>query len=397
MQGNQPKRAAKLNFSFVCFLVLILPTILYASENEILFWNKTALDLVKKYSVPPPKASRMLGLLHVSMFEAANSAQTKYQPYEEIDESLQGVPAAVVAAQAAAYILAKEFPSEEVSIENLLSLRANTTEGGQGVAQRIHQNHPLEFFPMEDPAVIDGYVWEPTPPKYASYLLKEWCALKPLGIHSALEFRKKGPPSPDTSAFKSNLEEVKRIGERNSVVRTQDQTEIALFWADGAGTVTPPGHWNQIAADIIRQKNLDTVDAARVMALLNLALADAAIVAWDMKYVFQFARPVNVFQQDGWEPLIVTPPFPEYVSGHSTFSGAAARVLTNVFGNMAFSSTSDGVMGAIRNYTSFEHAAEEAGKSRIYGGIHFSFSDVDGRAAGSELADYIFKTHLKQL
>ena len=134
-------------------------------------------------------------------------------------------------------------------------------------------------------------------------------------------------------------------------------------------------------------------------------MADAAIVAWDAKYTYNTWRPIQLAGGAGtavnsqietianWEPLINTPPFPEYVSGHSTFSGAAAAILTAVFGdNYSFSIDSVGLPGVTRSYTSFEQAAEEAGMSRIYGGIHFLFSDTAGLTAGGDLAAYVLQT-----
>ncbi len=134
-------------------------------------------------------------------------------------------------------------------------------------------------------------------------------------------------------------------------------------------------------------------------------MADAAIVAWDAKYTYNTWRPIQLADGAGtavnsqietianWEPLINTPPFPEYVSGHSTFSGAAAAVLTAVFGdNYSFTATSVGLPGVTRTFTSFEQAADEAGMSRIYGGIHFLFSDTAGLTAGSDLGAYVLQT-----
>ena len=131
------------------------------------------------------------------------------------------------------------------------------------------------------------------------------------------------------------------IGAINSTTRTADQTQIARFWNDPTGTATPPGHWNAIANLVASQKNLSLADTAKMLAELNVAMGDAAIVAWDVKYADNFWRPITAIQAGGgnadltadghWLPLLNTPPFPEYVSGHSTFSGAAAAVLDAFF------------------------------------------------------------------
>src|SRR5439155_7225921 len=128
-------------------------------------------------------------------------------------------------------------------------------------------------------------------------------------------------------------------GGKRSFARTPEQTEIALFWADDAGTCTPPGHWNRIAQHVALARGHTLVENARLFAMLNTSLADAGILCWVLKFTYDFWRPVTAIRladTDGnpdtdpdptWEPLLVTPPFPAYISGHSTFSGAAAAVL----------------------------------------------------------------------
>jgi membrane-associated phospholipid phosphatase len=195
---------------------------------------------------------------------------------------------------------------------------------------------------------------------------------------------------------------------KKQYVRTPDQTEIAQFWADTAGTYTPPGHWNAIAEEVAAQSNTSLVDEARLFALLNIALADAGIASWDAKYVYDLWRPVTAIRQadlddnpqtttdSTWDSLIGTPPFPEYVSGHCTFSGAAEAILANFFGdNVGFATTSSGLPRVSRSYDSFAAAADEAGISRIYGGgIHFLSANVDGLATGRALGNYVFDNFL---
>src|SRR5262249_30113478 len=146
-------------------------------------------------------------------------------------------------------------------------------------------------------------------------------------------------------------------------------------------------------------------DDARLLAELDIAMGDAAIVAWDAKFTYNSWRPITAIQQADtagnpqaqpdptWQPLLVTPNFPEYVSGHSTFSAAAATVLDSFFGSsFSFSTTSLTLPGVTRSFTGFDAAAAEAGRSRIYGGIHFEFSNQDGQAAGHALGHYVVDT-----
>ena len=222
------------------------------------------------------------------------------------------------------------------------------------------------------------------------------------------QFRPPPPPELDSAQWASEFNLTKELGRADSATRTPEQTAIARFWADGGGTVTPPGHWNVIARDIANQRGNTLEQNARLFALLNMAEADAAIIAWDCKYAFNFWRPITAIPNadtDGnpdtvsdptWTPLLVTPNFPEYISGHSTFSGAAAAVLAVFFGSddIPFTTTSEDLPGVSRSYSSFSQAAEEAGMSRIYGGIHFLSADLNGLASGAELGGYVAENFL---
>jgi hypothetical protein len=205
----------------------------------------------------------------------------------------------------------------------------------------------------------------------------------------------------------------------------------AFFWAekglsaDGTktqtGTITPPGHWNQIAAAASAGRSMTLAESARLYAMLNIAMADAAIAAWDMKYQNDLWRPIHAVRLAAtnpndpnynpglqpvagdlpwaeWLPLIPTSNHPEYVSGHSTFSGAAAEVLTALLGShgITFTVSADDALvdpatgqPERRTFTSFWDAANEAGRSRIFGGIHYQFSSLDGLVTGGEIGDWV--------
>jgi hypothetical protein len=229
--------------------------------------------------------------------------------------------------------------------------------------------------------------------------LPGWGNVPCLAVADPTKFRPPGPPALDSAAYTKSLRTVRDIGSATSAVRTKEQTEIARFWEDGAGTVTPPGHWNRIAQTVATEKKLALAEAARLFALLNVAMSDAAIICWDCKYRFDFWRPVTALRETDpdWTPLLPTPPFPAYTSGHSSFSGAAATALASFFGTdrVRFSSTSDGLPGVTRSFESFSSAAEEAGMSRIYGGIHWDFDNTDGLACGREVAGYVARNHFR--
>src|SRR4029079_13876311 len=131
-------------------------------------------------------------------------------------------------------------------------------------------------------------VWIPTPPAFLPYLLPQWGFVVPFAMSSSSQFRPLGPPALDSQQYAADYEEVKQLGADVGSTRTEEQTEIALFWADGAGTETPPGHWNSIAQIIAAAQNNTLEENGRLFALLNIAMADAAICAWDAKYTFHF-------------------------------------------------------------------------------------------------------------
>jgi membrane-associated phospholipid phosphatase len=146
------------------------------------------------------------------------------------------------------------------------------------------------------------------------------------------------------------------------------------------------GHWLSIASQMVSERKLSAEEAARVMLLMSAAQADAFIATWGYKYKYTLIRPrtyIRRVMDSTWEPLIPTPPFPEYPSGHSAVSAAAASVLTDLLGDGAFDDSTGLTIGnPVRRFSSFGAAAREAGISRIYGGIHFSYGNMGGRALG---------------
>lgn len=186
-----------------------------------------------------------------------------------------------------------------------------------------------------------------------------------------------------TSALYQNAAEVAAGKSR----LTPEQKTIALYWADNAGeSGTPVGHWSAIASQLVSQRGLTAEQAARAVLLTAVAQADAFISSWGYKYRYNLIRPRTLIRRlidSTWEPLIPTPPFPEYPSGHSTQSAAAATVLAGFLGDGPFDdSTSLSIGHAVRRFASFGDAADEAGMSRIYGGIHFPVGNTSGRALG---------------
>jgi membrane-associated phospholipid phosphatase len=273
-----------------------------------------------------------------------------------------------------------------------------------GVRSFDGSNASSNYKPTNPPVV--GH-WQPTPPNYAPFLLPQWGNVKPFAMTSPDQFRQPPPPALNSPEYAASLQKTESLGAVNSVTRTDDQTQIANFWKDGAGTVTPPGHFFQIALEVSAAQGKTLTENARLFALLGIAEADAGICAWDMKKFYDFWRPDTGIQNadiDGnpltvadknWQPYLDDPNFPSYVSGHSTFGWAAAAILAAFFGDdISFSSTSDSLPGVIRYFDSFSEAAEENGLSRIYAGVHWDFDDLAGHMAGEALGNYVFDNFL---
>jgi hypothetical protein len=388
-------------------------------KDMVLRWNDETLDAIRESGTPPPLAARNLAIVHTSMFDAVNAIVGTHAHYFTNIRPLPGASPEAAAASAAHRALIELYPRRRERLDRALDDSLAEVADGDGKAFGKH----LGLFTAErilawrggdgadrkatyDPQAAPG-VWQRTPPDFAEPLLPHWPEVRPFAMDKNSPIRPKDPPRLSDAAYVQAFNEVKELGNAKSKVRTKDQTEIALFWADGAGTSSPPGHWNRIAQTVALDRGTTLAENARLFALLNVALADAGILCWDCKYKMSFWRPVtairNADQADNadlapdreWMPLIKTPPFPSYTSGHSTFSGAAATVLADFFGDkLRFQSTSEGLPGVTRSFNSFWEAAREAGRSRIYGGIHWEFDNAEGLAMGKTLGHFIGRSYM---
>src|SRR5216117_3516409 len=377
-----------------------------ADADVVTDWNNAALNAIRAGSTAPPIASRSLAILHASIYDAVNGIARTYEPYLVQSAVPAGASREAAASAAAHQALVNLFPAAASSFDALhAAILAGIPNGpqkiagivwGEFVANQIlaaRANDGSDAI-VPPPSGSSPGVWVPTPPAFLPYLLPQWGFVMPFAMSSSSQFRPPGPPSLDSQQYASDYDEVKSLGAAVDSTRTEEQTQIALFWADGAGTETPPGHWNSIAQTIADMQGNTLEQNARLFALLNIAMADAAICAWDAKYTFHFWRPVTAINfaepELNWMSFIVTPPFPDYVSGHSTFSGAAATVLALFYGteDLPFTIGSDFLPGVYRSFSTCLDAAEEAAVSRLYGGIHFRSANEDGLQAGISIGEW---------
>lgn len=259
----------------------------------------------------------------------------------------------------------------------------STTDGGNQAY--------LHVFPSDYIPPVGDAFWVPTPPAFQSAMLPYWGSNRPMVPANA-----PGPiDAPAPPAFSSDINSsfYSYANEVYTTVNnlTNEQHDIALYWNDGGGSFTPPGHNMAIVLQIIRNTNLDLGSAAILLAKAGIAENDAGIVCWRSKFTFNLIRPVSYIRNyinANWLSLITTPPFPTYTSGHSTFSGASGKILTLEFGeNFAFTDSTKIPYGfAPRSFSSFEAASQEAALSRLYGGIHYRFDNENGFHCGELVA-----------
>lgn len=245
-------------------------------------------------------------------------------------------------------------------------------------------------------------LWVPTPPAYMDAVEANWAVLRPFVMDTASQFQPPPPPPFDSTPGSHFFATVKEVYDTAKEL-TKEQREIAGFWdcnpyvmhvqghaMFATKKITPGGHWMSIAGIVARKANADVMQSAEAYVRTSVALADAFIAAWDEKYRSRLVRPetvINSYIDDTWQPLLQTPPFPEYPSGHSVISNAAAAVLTQQFGgSFAYVDSSEVVYGLpARSFTSFQQAADEAAISRLYAGIHFRPAIEHGAAQGKQV------------
>jgi membrane-associated phospholipid phosphatase len=396
------------------------------SGDVILDWNATLINTIAAQQTPLTLASRSMAMVHVAMYDAVAALEPRYAFYAVPGLDDAPPPAAhafpeVAAAKAADAVLDSLYPAQAATFDaQLQSFLAGYPSHGRAIAASLSwgqtvANAVVTWRSTDGSDAVVPYtpgtgpgVWQPTPPAFLKALAPQWPSVTPFALAGGSQFRPPTPPALTSSDYATAFNEVKSLGRIDSATRTADQTQIALFWRDPVGAAYAFGHWNKIAEGVSVAQGLDLVDNARLFALLNIATADALIATWDAKYTYNFWRPVTAIQFAGdsslnpatesdptWAPLIVTPNFPSYTSAHSTVSGAAAAVLTALFGpDYSFTAGSDGLPGVTRSFPSFEAAAAEAGQSRIYGGIHFQFDNQYGLASGGALGRFVFHNFL---
>jgi hypothetical protein len=451
-------------------LTVLPPTTPPNAMAMLRHWNHFAVDMsgldhmqpgpgeerVFGEQLGPARAARAMAIVHIAMFDAVNAFAGKYRGYTALPRAPVGASMQAAIAQAAHDTLVAMFPSQrpasdEVLADDLASIPTGTakTEGirlGKRAAALILARRANDGSQHAEPRVGIEFITSNAPGKWRQDPISQvpiamgayWGKVRPFVIPSAVRFRVPPPPAMESEEYAEAYNEVKRLGGDGigtPTDRTGDQTIAANYWAyDGTPSLcAPPRMYNQIVMQIAEQMGSSVLETARLVALVNVAMADAGIAVWESKYYYSFWRPITAIREadegtgptgagDGnpatsGDPNFVplgapasnltgpnfTPPFPAYTSGHAGFGGAVFQVLRRFYGTdrITFTFVSDEYNGVTldndgqvrplipRTFRTLSQAEEENGQSRIYLGIHFGFDKTDGIAQGRRIGNYV--------
>jgi hypothetical protein len=401
------------------------------SAGQLQSYNRKLTQVIITDIFTPPVCSRIYAYANIAAYEATRPGYQQYPSFAGKLKGLQTLPlpdsnkdynypvSGIIAFLTVAQKLV--FNKEAIAnIENDYLRDLRNVSANQKMIQhsidygRKVGNHIIDW------AGEDGYLqrtslpayivtkelgrWQPTPPDYMDAIEPNWKTIRPFVLDSAAQFR---PPAPTAFDTTKNSPFFKEAMEVYQAVRsiTTEKTAIAKFWdcnpnisvTQGHVTyfqqkISPGGHWLHVAASVTQQKNFDAMKTAEVLSKVSITIADAFISCWEGKYRYTLIRPetyLNRYVDKDWKPLLQTPGFPEYTSGHSVASSSAAVMLTALIGdNYSYKDSTELPFGLpVREYRSFTEAAEEACISRLYGGIHFMPAIKNGAEQGKKIGN----------
>jgi hypothetical protein len=411
-------------------LAMLLVASSIARADDVTDWNQHMLRAGTVAGTSPVVMTRVGAIVQASVFDAVNGIDRKYAPVHVPPGGAADASRRAAAVEAAYTALVALYPAQKGTFDarlavSLTAITSDPNETSAGIASgiawgRTAANGILSwratdgFTPAPAPFLGGTAVgeWRPTPPAFLPGAVPQFASMTPWVISAPSQFRPDGPPAVTSDRYATDFNETKTMGSISSAIRTADQTVYAWFW--NASTVVYL--WDHLADVLIERGDRDEDDDsghwgehrnsllenARLLALLDLAMADAAIACWEAKYHYVFWRPVTAIplaDTDGnpatiadpsWMPLFATPAFPEYPSGHSTVSGAAAVVLASFFGEKRhFTVDNDLLIGVTRSFGGFSQALDEVKNARVFAGIHYRSACDDGQATGIQVANWV--------
>jgi hypothetical protein len=395
--------------------------------DQVLEWNQIFIDTLIATNTPNSSSQRLGAIVHTAIFDAYNGIERRYTPIFVPQNASSGASrrAAVIAAAHAA--LVGLFPSRQPELDasytaSLAALSDDGEDGGRSrergivggtrVAQAVLAWRATDGFNASHPPFFGGMAigqWRPTPPAFAPMSAQGLAFTAMFVLDNNTQFRPEPPRGLTTETYTNDFNAVKALGRNIGSTRTEEQTALAFFWEGNASV-----HWNQAANQIARASNLSLSDTNRLLAVLNIAMADTAFTTWSGKRSYGADanvvtwRPVTsipLADSDGnpdttpdldWLPLINTPSHPEYPAGHPSLNGAAATVLLSHFDDgQTFTLTTTGQPSRI--YTSITRARLDGNAARVWGGMHYPSTVEISDAEGEAIADYVNENSMQRL
>jgi hypothetical protein len=388
--------------------------------SAILYWNEVAYQAFggTKYQ-HSLMASRINAMVHLAIHDALNGIEQKYTRYAFTGIDKKADPLAATAT-AAHTVLVHEIPESRAYVDSVLKnvlqsikesaaktkgIALGVAAGKAVVAKRINDGSQGNPIGPVAPSTTPGVYQAVTPFDFAFALY--WKDLQSFTLKKNAQFRSAPHPSIQSEKYTAAFNEVKTMGSLTSKTRTADQAFYAQFWYEFS-----EAGWNRVARVVAASQNLNMLDAARLFALVDMALADSYVAGWDSKIYYNFWRPYTAIRNaanDGnnvttpdakWETFLPTPPIHDYPSTHSVLGNAAATVLAMILGdNTSFTMSSPTAVpaGATRTFKSFSQAAKENADSRVMAGIHFRFSCDAGMEMGNKIGKWTVENALRPL
>jgi len=383
-----------------------------ARANEVVRWNRVMTDASAAAETDPLTESRVFSIVHAAIHDALNAIERRYEPYKAGVAAASGASPETAVAAAAHAALVTLMPERRPAFDRAL---AETLER--------FDDRPAAFAGVEAGRKAAGIVlaarrddgasrklvhragkkageYRPTPPDFTPAAFAQWGAIRPFALTSASQFRPVPPLAAGSKRARIEADEVRAIGAKDSSLRSAEQAEIARYWYEHSTQ-----GWNRVAREVAAKQNLDTWESARLLALVNFAMADGFIGGFEAKYHYNYWRPATAIRENdrenrdsGWLPYLWTPPVPDYPSTHTVLGAAAAAVLARFFGtdHVSFSMTSGAPYGGItRRFWSFSEAAQENGASRILAGIHFATAVRAGYTQGEQIGAWTYERALR--
>ena len=381
-----------------------------ARADVVTDWNQTALDASAADSVQA--TWRVLAITHGAIFDALNSITRTHKPFLLQAQAAPGASQNAAAAAAAHGVLTALYPAQKTKLDTVMknsltsvpdsAARDDGIALGRQVAEKYiaarandGADRKLDFTPGTSPGQ-----WQPTPPANSPFVSVFWSQVTPFVLSSPLEVPAPGPLAIDSTQYAKEVDEVRRLGTRDSKERSADQTSAAIF-----SLIKGAELWSAAARASAAAKGTSTIENARIFALMSMATMDATIAGWAIKKQHPLWRPITAIREaranadPNWEPLLLTPSHPDYVSGHCITAGASSRMLALLFGNdgVKFSATYGGVFGLTRSYSGFAQAEKEIEDARVWAGIHTRSADVDGGIVGHKIAEQVLQRAITPL